>query len=255
MSDPPLPAALEVLATGPFSEEQVHVCWEPRLPVSAAAAVHTDDRWNHYLRAAQAAGKTLFDGPVTLLAGFAVDSTGLTVRVTPGFYKEFLVTTLRDHAWYAAHAPAACAPALGNSVLLTFGDAAVLGVRSAHVSAYAGYAHLFGGVLDATPNDGGGSAILLRHLLQELREEAGLGPEELIGRPRLLALARDPALRQPELIWHWELAVPPQVLAGRLDRREHDHLLILPRDAARHVPLTPVAQAALHMSASIRNNV
>ncbi len=252
MTQPPPDAPLEILAQGPFNEDQVQARWQARAPITDAAAIaHTNARWDIYLREARLGGKSLFDGPVTLLAGFAADAAGLTVGLSVGCYKEFLVTTLRDHAWYAAHAPGAVAPALGNSALLTYHGRAALAVRSARVSAYAGCGHLFGGVLDAAPGDGGGSGdgpgpdLFINHLLKELREEAGLRPEELTGRPTLLALARDPVLRQPELIWRWELAVEPEKLAHRLDPREHDRLLILTVNSAEPTPLTPVAQAAL----------
>ena len=137
------------------------------------------------------------------------------------------------------------APALGNSVLLTHADQALLGVRSARVAAYAGRAHVFGGVLDYLKPGARTMGGVLEHLRRELEEELGLGAADLPGEPRALALVRDMRIAQPELIWHWEVPGELAGLAARLERAEHDSHVLFRRGGGDMEMLTPVARAAV----------
>ena len=114
----------------------------------------------------------LFNGPIASLSAYSLSANPprLHLILTPSDYKTFVVTRLRDRDWFQAHAPHAITPALGNSILLTHAGRAVLGVRSPRVSAYAGHAHLIGGVVDVepapTPTD---ARPLLHHILREIQ--------------------------------------------------------------------------------------
>jgi len=235
--------------------------WDPAPPfIPPAAAAHLEARWAHYLAAAQAAGQTLFNGPISRLidvrhfpAGPA-PRPGIRLRLGPGEYKSFLVTRLRDRPWFEAHAPQAMTLALGNSALPTRGNYALLGIRSQRVSAYPGRLHLIGGVLEAlnTPQFPATRAGIEAHLLLELHEEIGLAPGEecRAGWPRILGAAYDDFLGQPELLWQWELRVPLETLRQRLDPGEHSSALILGKTdmtAGLWEQLTPIARLAWQM--------
>ena len=88
---------------------------------------------------------------------------------------------------------------------------------------------------------------MLAHLRLELEEEAATRAEEMLGRPTLLAIARDSFLGQPEAIWQWESAVELEEIAGRLNAREHHDSVIVEKGRLSqeiHGQMTPVARAA-----------
>ena len=206
-------------------------------------------RWTDYLHEAQRDGRMLFNSPVAFLKSCAVAGGMLHLELAPTDYKTFLVTTLRDRAWFETHCPAAITPALGNSIVLTHQGVAYLGMRAAAVAAYPRRAHLFGGVLDWPVNRVDDSSVLLDHLDREMTEELGLTEHDLAAPPRALAVLRDPVLAQPELVWHGELLKPLTVNCHALDAREHDHILALPLEDREMFTnrATPVAGAVLRM--------
>jgi len=249
----PLRTHADGRAGDPVSALQVQ--WHPEMPrVPAAAAARLEERWSAYVADARAQGKTLFNGPITRLIQAQRRGDGVVeLHLGPEEYKTFVVAHLRDRAWFRENAPGVSAGALGNSVLLTRQDQALLGIRSSRVSAYAGRAHLVGGVLDLpaeagaipTPED------LVAHLLRELWEEARVLPADLALRgtwPRLLSVAQDELLSQPEAVWQWETIVPLDEVASRLTAEEHSGAMLLDRTQA--LPeglwerLTPVARHA-----------
>jgi hypothetical protein len=235
-----------------LDKQLVDVLWDPQPQVfSPDAAAPIEDRWRLYLADAQANGKTLFDGPITRLLEVRTDRwPRITLRLGPAQYKTFLVTRVRDRPWFEAHAPHDMALALGNSALLTHGHQALLGLRSDRVSAYAGRLHMFGGVLEAldTPHFPASTEGLLAHLRLELHEEARLTPAELEDTgPRVLGIAHDDFLGQPEIFWQWETRIDLHQVAARLDASEHAGSRILGRqDMTDHLwqQLTPVTRQA-----------
>ena len=57
-------------------------------------------------------------------------------------------------------------------------------------------------------------------------------PEDLAARgrwPRLLSVALDDDLAQPEAVWQWEMVTPLTEIAGRLTPEEHSGGVILHR--------------------------
>lgn len=233
---------------------RVRVHWDPHRPeIPHQAAIHLEARWEAYLVEARARDKTLFNGPITRLVSATRGGDGaIDLQLGPADYKTFLVVHLRDRPWFARHAPMLSAAALGNSVLLTSGDKALLGIRSPRVSAYAGHAHLLGGVLDClSPAQAQAPSVehLMNHLLKELSEEAALTPVDLQPRdaswPRFLGVARDEFLAQPEAIWHWETRTPLEQIAARLAPQEHAGAVLVRRvkpDPQLWQGMTPVAR-------------
>jgi hypothetical protein len=244
----------------------VRVAWESAVgSASAEAHARMDTCWTDALAEAEAQGRTLFDSAITrLIAAEANDNpaTSVLLRLGPGSYKGFVVTRLRDAAWFEAHAPSLLTAGLGNSALLTHGDHVLLGIRSERVSCYPGRAHLIGGVLDELDLDTLPSADgLVAHLLLELHEEARIGHADLAPRgpwPKLLGIFEDRALGQPEAIWQWETRLPLPEIAQRLDPAEHSGHLVLRRAGASAEVLsrlTPLASVAYHAwSRQLPNN-
>jgi hypothetical protein len=113
--------------------------------------------------------------------------------------------------------------------LLTFGDQAILGLRSTNVAAYPEKAHLFGGVLERLDErpEGTTTAGVLGHLKKELQEELKLEERDFVGPPVALALVKDNFLAQPELIWHQEINIPPEHLEAQLNLTEHTGLVVV----------------------------
>ncbi|HEY4329998.1 MAG TPA: hypothetical protein VGN88_09700, partial [Phycisphaerae bacterium] len=234
----PIPASLQIE-------------WDPAgPPATPAAQAHIDARWNDYLSQATAHNKSLFDGRITRLISCRIDKPGtLHLCLGPATYKSFLVTRLRDRAWFEENAPDAMVLALGNSALLTHGHEALLGLRSENVSAYAGRLHLFGGVLEelATPKFPASPEGIIAHLRLELSEEVRIHAADLAPAPRVLGTAHDNHLGQPELFWQWETTVPLLQLAARLDAHEHTGTTVITKgkiSAETLAQMTPVAREA-----------
>ncbi len=116
---------LTVLIEGPIGVEGVVVRWVEEGPViSAAARGRIEERWGSYLADARAQGKTLFNGAISRLIEARREGGGVELTLGPADYKTFVVTAMRDRAWFAEHAPEAIVGAMGNSVLLTRGEGA-----------------------------------------------------------------------------------------------------------------------------------
>jgi hypothetical protein len=250
-----MPNALTTLIDlpNPLNPDCLHIHWNPTsIVTSSEVAEYIESRWATYAAEAHAAGKTLFNGLITRLISARAKARNheahIVLTLGPADYKTFLVSCLRDHDWFQKNAPTAIALALGNSALLTHGSRALLGIRSEKVSAYPGRAHLFGGVAELlnTEKFPATAAGLVAHLELELHEEAGIGPAELSpAGPRLVGLAQDNVLHQPELFWQWETAVELEQLVERLDAAEHSGFLILDKKEIASVSwerLTPVAR-------------
>lgn len=243
MDDPELEVLVDGGRAGLATDEVAVRQDSEREPGPPEGRERVEERWAEYLADARARGRDLFNGGVTYLRRAVSEAGGLVLEVGRTDYRQFVVTTLRDRPWFAAHAPGAIREALGNSVLLVRGGEALLGKRSPRVSAYAGRAHLIGGVLDVlqTPDVAG----IVEHLRLELREEAGVEPRELVGQPRLLAVMRDLVLRQPELAWVWETSGDLRQIGRQLAAHEHSDFEIVPRTgigAPVWQNMTPVAR-------------
>ena len=233
------------------------ITWTPQpRPLPTQVADYIEERWNAYCADARHNNRMLYNGLVAELRSIQVRNNRLELSLSPTDYKTFLVTSMRDRAWFLANAPEAISPALGNSILLTCDNQAILGVRSQGVAAYPGWTHLFGGVLDAPDHTGQSldTTFLVNHLYQELREEIQISPDAFLAPPRVLALLRDEFLGQPELAWQVPLKGPISSFLHSLNTEEHDQYALL--DPARppttcDVRLTPVARAMLDLHVSM----
>lgn len=237
-------SAAEVLAEGPFDLAQVQIRWNPLpLPMPPAVAAFIEERWQYYLAQARAQKRDLFNGPMTAVAGFTAAAGGVIVDLRPSDYKSFVVTCLRDRPWFQKNAPEFITVAPGNTALLTCGEQAYLGLRSARVSTYPGRVHAFGGALDLDLDHPPARVeALLAHIEKEVFEELGLTPAALAAPPRLLGVYRDAALWQPEFVWQWELGRPP----SQVHPHEHDGLVAVGRQVGEDESrLTPVAAGAV----------
>ena len=248
--------SLDILATGPFTVEQITVAYTGQLPPPPDIARRVDMRWTDFAAEARRDDRTLFNAPVACLKSCSTAAGILRLELAPTDYKTFLVTTLRDRAWFEVNSPAAMTPALGNSILLTHADTAYLGVRSNQVAAYPHRAHLFGGMLDWPKHWSGNGDVLLEHLYKELEEELGLDSHDLTAPPQVLGLMRDPVLAQPELVWHGELKQPLVRRNDAINLKEHDAILAVPMAGipAAGPPATPVSLAAIRMAPRLKDN-
>lgn len=248
--------SLEILATGPFTVEQITVAITGHLPPPPEILDRIEALWDDYMLAASRDGRLLFNSSVAGLKSAAVSNGILHLELAATDYKTFLVTTLRDRAWFEVNFPSAITPALGNSILLTHGDTVYLGVRSNQVAAYPHWAHLFGGVLDWPTRWNNGAEILMEHLYKELEEELGLASDNLAAPPTVLALMRDPVLAQPELVWHGELKQPLAQCTDALNAQEHDTILAVPMADVLTAgpPATPVSWAAIGQVRQLKDN-
>ena len=239
----------KILVAGPFNAANVQIirCESPAIPPEARSYI--DQRWEEYCREARLLGRKLFNSAVTHLADFQNSSGKLTLHLAKSDYKTFLVTCLRDHGWFLSHHPKAITPAMGNSILLTHNNEAILGLRGGSVAYYAGRAHIFGGVMDWPVEQFASSEQILAHLYRELEEELSLDKKSLADIPRVVGLFYDPALNQPELVWHAELADIDALKPEHLNQDEHEKLIRLPLDnpSSSPAPLTPVAAMVLNL--------
>jgi hypothetical protein len=251
----PLADDVTVLAEPPsgsagFAMDAIDIRWDTQpAPTTSLAAAHVEARWSRYVEDARVHGKILFNGPITRLIRASRENHRVNLHLGPADYKTFVVTRLRDRAWFEDHAPAAMVLALGNSVLLTHGNRALLGIRSPQVSAYAGRAHLLGGVLDVlgTSEFPASNEGMIQHLWKELKEEAGVETQDLLSEgPMLQAVVHENILGQPEAIWQWETRVSLDDIAHRIDRGEHASWLIVAGEAdpdeQTWLQMTPVAR-------------
>ncbi|HVT81890.1 MAG TPA: hypothetical protein VHM90_14685 [Phycisphaerae bacterium] len=234
----------------PLAAQRVKVEWDPAgIVLSKQAAIQIEEQWRLSLAEAKAAGRSLFNGAISRLISAGRDGQGnVALRLGPTDYKTFLVSCMLDGEWFAKMMPECVAAALGNSALLTQGDRALLGVRSQKVSAYPGRAHLFGGVLEVlgTEKFPASAAGLVAHLQLELQEEAGMGADDLSAEgPRVLGLAYDKVLHQPELFWQWETRIHLEDVARRINEEEHNGTVLVDRERVGELmgaPMTPVAR-------------
>ena len=251
-------AKANILATGPFNAANVQIirCESPVIPSEARSYI--DQRWEEYCREARLLGRKLFNSSVTHLADFQNLSGKLVLNLAKSDYKTFLVTCLRDHGWFLAHFPKAIISGMGNSVLLTHKGEAILGLRGGSVAYYAGRAHIFGGVMDWPEHDLSqglsGSEPILAHLYRELEEELNLDKKSMADVPRVMGLFYDPALNQPELVWHAELADSNAIKPEHLNQDEHEKFIRVRLDnpSSSPAPLTPVTVVVLNLASQWR---
>src|SRR5262245_2193345 len=128
-----LSSDLAIIADAPpggLAPESLNILWDAHAPDFTAPPVkQIEPTLAAYVEDARLHHKSLCDGRVTRLIEARSAADSITLRLGPASYKSFVVTTLRDRAWFDTYAPEARIRALGNSVLLTHRGRAILGIR------------------------------------------------------------------------------------------------------------------------------
>jgi hypothetical protein len=234
-----------LLACGDWPPGSISVRWgastfapPPRIEALIAAT---------WAEAAADPSVRVFDGPLCRLEAIAHDPAHVALTLSRTSYRAFLGTNGRHAEACAAIGAHALASPLGTSAVVISSDGQlVFGVRSAAVALYPHRAHPFGGCLE--PGEG------LDPFADTLRE---LGEELAIARAdvrllRLIAIAEDLELRQPELLFACAVEQDAAALARGLDAHEHGRLWSVGADAqaiaaalAAPEPKTPLTRLAL----------
>lgn len=251
-----------VLAFGRFTPDRLHIAREtsPRetTPQLDAAIAET---WALQLRAAQAAGRVLFNGDMLRYIahethGSPADGQVLRLRVGPTCYRDFVGTNLfnrhrlDEFGWHRFSNP------IGTTATVVTADGYLCyGRRSASVSYHAHHVHTFGGALedaDAGPDDRvDGFGAVQRELHEELALERS-DIREIV----CAGLIRDREIHQPEMLFEARVKLTADEVVerwrGAESRDEHAELECL-RDKPDAIapfiagcgPIAPVAVGAL----------
>jgi len=242
---------------GQFAPGRLRVVWrdEPRPPHPALDAL-VARTWEDQVQAHCRAGGMLFNGQLARYLRHHLADGLLTIDVGPTDYANFLATNLLNGArgqgwgWHLFSNP------IGTSALPISSDGfLLLGRRSQRVAFHAGYAHTFGGGLEAGERRADDTIDAFASIQRELHEELALAPAD-IQEILCLGFIRDPAIQQPELIFDASLRLTSDQAAGRLngDDPHQEHAAVLAcRDTPDAIlpfiranpPITPVAIGAL----------
>ena len=200
-------------------------------------------------------GRTLFDGPMCRLESFDVAPAGVRIGMSRTSYKTFWGTNISHPELADQFGTSALANPIGVSPALETADGwLLLGRRNDRVAYYPGRLHPFAGCLEPSDAKDGTAPDVFVAVRRELAEELHL-PHEAIGDVRLIGLAEDAALRQPELIFRVRTSMGRTAIESRLDGAEHDAVVGVraePTEIARILErshdglgLTPIAAASL----------
>lgn len=241
---------------GRYTREQVTCTWHDT-PRSTTAANEADLAavWEAEQAVARQEGRTLYNGALARLIRAHVEPGGLRLDLGPTCYRDFLGTNLNHAGRTRAVDASALADPVGVSAIVVTSDGFLtLGRRSHRVAYHGGLLHPFGGMLEQADRIGGTFDVFAA-VLREIREETGLRAAELAD-PVLVALVRDRAIHQPELLFDVEVQVAREQLAARfaalpLDQ-EHTAVEFVADDPDAALAflssaevVTPVGQAAI----------
>lgn len=253
---------------GAFPEERIRVVSSPdRRDSNPEVEAVIEKTWIEEIAAAHEAGRHLYNGRLYRLAGWACEGGVLTLTLGPTSFKEFMGTNLTHAYLRYLYGPEVLADVLGVSAAVCTADGFVLlGRRSEQVALHRGRIQAIGGVMEAAAHagprpageapDSAAPPHPTRVTLQELREEIGIGPDQ-VRSILCLGMVREKHIVQPELIFDAEVvATADQVLhlqAGAEHGEEHAELVPVRDDPAgvvafleqNYADLTPVAMATL----------
>ena len=226
--------------SGDFSPDQVLTqrVDRPR-PTPGEVVAAIESAW---AAAAARPGIHLFDGPMVRLESWRVENG------RPPDAGRYVVQTVRRYQSDSRqladkYGPEDIANPLGvNAALESCDGYLLLGRRNANVAYHPNRIHPFAGsAVDAD---------VFGEMRRELTEELSFGPPE-IASIRLIGLAEDPAIRQPELVFHVLSTLSRGEIERRLDETEHTEAVAIRARkpdveiAIRNLELTPIAVAAL----------
>ena len=224
-------------------------------PAIEAAIART---WEAESAIAEEDNRDLHNGPLVRMFAVAADPASLHFSFGDTCYRDFLGTNLYNADLVQAENPNGFADPLGiSAVIITDDGYLAVGRRSERVAFHRGRLHLFGGMLE--PDDlvgaskGDGQA-LTGSIIREVCEELGIDASE-VANTAIIALVRDRAIHQPELIFDVTITLTRDDLKKRFANAadpEHTHIEFAADDpdslrtflqtAER---LTPVAEAGI----------
>lgn len=257
-----LPFLIDV--QGEYRRGRLHVLWrDVPPPVHPELDALIAETWARECERHRRAGGMLFNGQLARYLSHACGPDGLTLEVGPTDYASFLGTNLYNPHRAEEFGWACFSNPIGTSgTPITSDGWLLLGRRSERVAFHAGFYHTFGGGLEAADRRDDGTLDAFGSILRELREELAVHESEVADLV-CLGLIRDPAIRQPELIFDVFIRLTRAQVAERLNlddaHQEHTAMVACRDDVEAmrafirdHQPITPVAQGALHLHARRR---
>lgn len=247
----------EVGVAGLFPPGRVRVVWrdEPAPPHPGLSALIART-WESWRRACGEAGAMLFNGQLARYLRHRIEADTLIIDAGPTDYVAFIGTNVLnahrgdEFGWERFGNP------IGTSATVITSDGWLLiGRRGDRVALHRGYAHTFGGGLEAGERRSDGTIDAFASIRRELNEELRLAADE-IREVVCLGMIRDAEIRQPELIFDAEVHPTRAEVEDRLrpgaDDEEHEAVLacrdepdaILPFLMAVR-PVTPVVVGAI----------
>lgn len=217
-------------AFGRFGPDELEVVWrdEPRPSVPELDAL-IEATWQQALAEAQRDGRVLFNGELTRLLRMHQEDGTLRLEVGPTNYAEFMGTNFLNPHRAAEFGWERFSNPIGTSATIITADGwLVFGRRNQRVACLPGYVHTFGGGLEQRERRADGTFDAFASVMRELNEELGLRPGDL-RELACVALLRDTAFLQPELLFEARTTLTREDLADRIDPsdpdEEHDALV------------------------------
>jgi hypothetical protein len=167
---------------GPYEPEQVQT--EPSdsiRPTSPSIERIIDQSWNALTALGSADGRMVFNGQLGRLVRTSATPQSLAFEVASTTFREFVGTNVDSAAAIlASHDRSWLANPLGTSAVLISSDGfLIFGRRSERVAFHAGCVHPFGGIVEKADQSADGRFDVLRSIFRELKEEAGIGRDEV----------------------------------------------------------------------------
>lgn len=253
----PVRASFTVDFLRAMRREQVRTRWTDR-PRSTTPILEQSiaQIWEEQRLLAAKEFRRFYNGELVRMISFSSAGDEIELLLGPTTFREFVGTNLFNAEAVAAECPGGLADALGVSAAVICADhVLVFGRRGGNVAFHAGHLHTIGGLVERADVDCDARCDLFAVMLRELREEAGVQPEE-VAEIRLLGLIRDRDLQQPEAIFGVWLLISSKELLSRFHveavDQEHSGLESLFEEPdgvlpflRRAAPVAPVAEAAV----------
>jgi len=254
---PPRPFVPFVIdAVGAFEPDRIAQSWSdrprPTTPAIEAAITRT---WEAETAVAPDEGRQLYNGKLVRVQGWRIDAGRLSFTFGPTTFREFLGTNLHPDAAVKQAGEEFLANPLGvSATVITRDGRLAFGRRSDNVAYHAGFLHTFGGMLDENDRAPDGAYDVFGSIGREVCEELGVTSAQIVN-VRSVALVRDAALRQPELLFDVTITLDATELESLFspgEDGEHTRLELIedtPEAAIAFLEgfdrVAPVAQAAL----------
>jgi hypothetical protein len=240
-----------------YRKEQITQTWTDAQRVSTPQIDALIERtWTEQVELATAQGRPLYDGRLVRLVHLQAGPDRLDLTLAPVGFREFLGTNLYNARQVLGVSPHALANPIGISACVAAADhTLILGRRGEAVAFHAGHLHTIGGLIEESDRGSGGLIDFFAAMLRELKEELHVEVSQ-VREIRLMALIRDLAILQPELIFDISLHLTRKDIRERFNPsaagQEHSGLeyvfdepeTVIPF-LRRAAPVAPVAEAAV----------